>query len=56
MLGDDARQAAADLLWDHWQHGERLPELPEALRPATREEGYAIQALLETRSAQPLFG
>ena len=56
MLGKDARQAAADLLWDHWQHGRRLRELPESLRPATRQEGYAIQALLEAHSAEPLFG
>jgi 2-keto-4-pentenoate hydratase len=26
------------------------------VRPATREEGYAIQALLELRSARPLYG
>ena len=30
--------------------------LPEAVRPATREEGYAIQALIEPRSARPIFG
>lgn len=48
--------AAADLLWDHWTQGRCLASLPEAVRPATRAEGYAIQARLEARSAQPLFG
>lgn len=49
-------QDASDMLWDHWQQGRRMPALPEAMRPATREAGYAIQALLEPRSAFPLFG
>jgi 2-keto-4-pentenoate hydratase len=30
--------------------------LPEAIRPNTRAEGYAIQALLEKTSAKPLYG
>src|SRR5690349_24207678 len=47
---------AADLLWDSWVSGRKLVELPRALQPATRVEGYAIQALLEERSATPLFG
>jgi 2-keto-4-pentenoate hydratase len=48
--------AAADLLWEHWRGGRRMTALPERLRPRTREEGYAIQAQLERRSAKPLFG
>jgi len=47
---------AADLLWDCWQNGRRLESIPEEVRPQTREEGYAIQATLESRSATPLFG
>jgi 2-keto-4-pentenoate hydratase len=47
---------AADDLWTHWRDGRRLAALPEALRPQTREEGYAIQARLERRTASPLFG
>jgi 2-keto-4-pentenoate hydratase len=47
---------AADLLWDCWQNGRRLQSLPEELRPQTREEAYAVQATLESRSAAPLFG
>lgn len=49
-------QAAADLLWGCWTRGERVAALPDDLRPRTREEGYAIQATLEARTAQPLFG
>ncbi len=33
-----------------------LDALPEGLRPATRAEGYAIQAQLEKLSAKPLWG
>ena len=56
MLDQTRRQAAADRLWKHWQAGSRLDTLPEAERPATREAGYSIQALLEARSAAPLVG
>jgi 2-keto-4-pentenoate hydratase len=53
---EERLQAASDVLWAHWRHGGRMRELPEAVRPPTREAGYAIQALLERRSAFPLFG
>jgi 2-keto-4-pentenoate hydratase len=56
MLTDQQRQAASDLLWDLWQRGRRVAALPAELRPATREEGYTVQALLERRSAHPVFG
>jgi len=56
MLTQTQRQAASDLLWDAWQQGRRIGALPAAIRPATREEGYAVQALLEHRSAYPLCG
>ena len=47
---------ASDMLWESWQQGRRLPALPEAMRPRTRQEAYAIQAMLDQRSAFPLFG
>jgi len=53
---DQRLQAASDMLWDRWQRGARIETLPEAIRPATREAGYDIQARLEPRSAFPLFG
>ncbi len=51
-----AAQQAADLLWAHWSGGTRLDHIPDDMRPATRAEGYAIQARVETRSAAPLYG
>jgi len=51
-----SRQEAADLLFQHWQAGTLIDGLPIDLRPATRAEGYAIQACLATKSRQPLFG
>ena len=56
MLDDTQIQAASDLLLRHWWEGTVLPALPEALRPASRAEGYAVQARLERRSAAPLRG
>lgn len=47
---------ASEALWDHWQQGRRMRALPEDARPLTRESGYAVQALLERRSAFPLYG
>ncbi|MDX6751293.1 hydratase [Geminicoccaceae bacterium 1502E] len=56
MLSQAAVREAADLLWRHWNAGTRLEALPEEIRPRTRGEGYAVQALLEERSAVPPFG
>jgi 2-keto-4-pentenoate hydratase len=57
MPDEDKRaQAASDVLFDHWRAGTVLDALPEALRPASRAEGYAVQARLESRSPRPLFG
>jgi 2-keto-4-pentenoate hydratase len=55
-VNDDQQQAASNTLWTLWQNGGRIGALPGEHRPATREEGYAIQARLERRSAFPLFG
>ncbi len=48
--------SAADIVWEHWRDGRRMAALPEAVRPRTRAEGYAIQASLAGLSAHPLFG
>lgn len=56
MLSEQQEQTASDTLWDLWREGRRIAALPAQIRPTTREEGYAIQALLERRSAQPLYG
>ncbi len=43
------------LLLDLWQRGKRVGELPSELRPATRAEGYAVQAGLEV-TCGPIAG
>ena len=48
--------AASALLLDHWRKTTRFNGLPGPLRPATRAEGYAIQAHVEAQSKMPLFG
>ena len=47
---------AEQILFSAFVEGRTLPALPDALRPSTRAEGYAIQALLEQRSHAPLYG
>lgn len=53
---DDAIHKAADILWRCWRDGHAIDSLPEDCRPMTREDGYAIQALIESRSAKPVYG
>jgi 2-keto-4-pentenoate hydratase len=55
-MNRETARAAADLLTRHWAAGTRLDQLPEALRPRTREEGYAIQAHWMNRTSAPRFG
>ena len=52
----DYVSAAADLLWGHWQRGTRIVALPEAVRPVTRAEGFAIQSQLESRTHGDIYG
>ncbi len=47
---------AANAFWSAWQLGAAIDHLPPADRPATRAEGYAVQALLEGRSTRPIAG
>lgn len=56
MLNQEWTKKAADLIYEHWQIGEQMTALPDELRPGSREEGYAVQAHLEGKSARPLFG
>lgn len=55
-MTDESVQAASNLLFDAWMRGSVIAELPEPIRPATRQDGYAIQALLEARTKRPLYG
>lgn len=45
-----------DLIWQHWQAGTVMNDLPEVLKPTSWAEGYAAQAGLEERSAYPRAG
>jgi 2-keto-4-pentenoate hydratase len=45
---------ASDFLHGLHQTGKRCEHLPDDLAPRTRGDGYAIQALIEQRSAAPL--
>jgi len=57
MTDSTTFRQASDLLWNTWQTGGRLADgLPDGLRPASRKDGYAIQARLDTRSDSPIFG
>ncbi len=56
MVSPDTLQAASDILTKAWNNGEKLDALPPNMRPATRAEGYAIQARIEALSSKPLFG
>ena len=52
----DKHREACELLYRHWATGTQLDALPDALRPQTRAEGYAMQACIEEFSRQPLYG
>ena len=56
MFGESQIREAADLLWSSWNDGSRIAALPEAVRPKSRAEGYAIQATLDDREDAPLYG
>ena len=49
-------QEAAQLLWNTWQDGRKLESLPDACRPQTLEDGYAVQATLAACSGQAASG
>lgn len=52
----DREAEAAEAIWRHWQAGTVMEALPERARPRDRAEGYAAQAHLERRAAQPRAG
>lgn len=51
-----AEDAAARLLWSHWQAGSKLAELPAPMRPRTRRAGYATQARLPAVGGRQVVG
>ena len=38
---------AAKLIWDCWQNGKKIKQLPKKISPNNRSESYAIQSLYE---------
>jgi 2-keto-4-pentenoate hydratase len=52
----DKSHDACELLYSHWAAGTQLESLPSNLRPASRAEGYAVQAHLQSLTAAPLYG
>ena len=53
---DSAALVAAKLLANHWRDGLHLDELPVACRPATPEQGRAVQALWAGIAADRIAG
>ena len=52
----NASQQAAETIWTHWQNNTRLDALPSDLRPTTRQEGYAVQAMLPAVASRTVLG
>ena len=49
-------EAASAFLTGLWRDGKHVEAMPPTLRPATRAQAYAIQAMVERRSDRPLAG
>ena len=56
MLDKDQIAAASQVLVKHWRDGTKFDALEPRLRPQSRADGYAIQAVLENQSLGQLFG
>ena len=46
----------ADLIWQAWQTGDVIGDLPEDAKPHSRAHAYAVQAELERHSSAPRAG
>jgi 2-keto-4-pentenoate hydratase len=47
---------AAELIWQHWQAGTTLSDIPTSIRPLSRAQGYAAQAKLPQVSGRQVLG
>ena len=56
MLTEPQCEAAAGLLLGHWAETTRITALPEAFRPAMRQDGYAVAAAVARRSGSSVAG
>jgi 2-keto-4-pentenoate hydratase len=55
-MSDERARAAAEAIWESWERGQRLEQLPESCRPRSLEEGYAAQSMLEEVSGSSGIG
>jgi 2-keto-4-pentenoate hydratase len=55
-LSAHAAEQAAQVIWSHWQADQVLTALPEACRPLTAEQGYAVQAQLPAAAGRGVVG
>ncbi len=55
-VDDQTLQQAASLLWKNWQAEATLSEIPDPIRPRSREEGYRIGAKIAELSGQAVVG
>jgi len=47
---------ACELLFHTWERGEHIADLPDPIRPSSRTDGYAIQALWPAQVGQRIAG
>ena len=52
----EAAAEAAAILWENWQRTTHIEELPASCRPATRRDGYDIQAEVARLSGYNVVG
>lgn len=55
-MREQEMRAASNFLTTLWREGRHAQALPVELRPATRGEAYAVQAMVERQSDRPLAG
>lgn len=55
-MEEHAIEEGARIIWSTWHANQRIEALPIACRPATRIEGYRVQAQVARLSAQKIFG
>jgi 2-keto-4-pentenoate hydratase len=53
---DTEMTQAAQLLWSTWQSNGRIEQLPVAIRPMTRAQGYQVQAEVARLAGQAVMG
>jgi 2-keto-4-pentenoate hydratase len=55
-MNEVTSRRAAEVIWRAWCGGAVIEALPDGARPASRSEGYEVQAALEMLSGSPRVG